>query len=94
MRAQASPEGTGGVPRALAVMGDEAAVIWRTLPANRPPYRVDRDLLGDAPGHRPAHDLAGEGTCHGCESMSWRTGLEIPLTSENASSSLGFSYST
>ena len=67
MRAQASPEGTGGAPRALAAMGDEAAVIWRTLPANRLLYRVDRDLLGDAPGHRPAHDLAGEGACRGRE---------------------------
>ena len=31
MRAQASPEGAGGVPRALVVMEDEAAVVWRTL---------------------------------------------------------------
>ena len=53
--------------RALVVMEDEAAVVWRTLPANRLPYRVDRDLLGDAPGHRPAHDLAGEGVYRGCE---------------------------
>ena len=67
MRAQTSLEGTGGALRALAAMGDEAAVIWRTLPANRPPYRVGRGLLGDAPGHRPAHDLAGEGACRGRE---------------------------
>lgn len=67
MRVQASPEGTGGALRALAAMGDEAAVVWRALPANRPPYRVDRGLLGDAPGHRPAHDLAGEGACRGRE---------------------------
>lgn len=67
MRVQASPEGTGGALRALAVMGDEAVVVWRTLSANRPPYRVDRGLLGDAPGHRPAHDLAGEGACRGRE---------------------------
>ena len=67
MRVQASPEGTGGAPRALAAMGDEATVVWRALPANLPPYRVDRDLPGDAPGHRPAHDLAGEGACHGRE---------------------------
>ena len=53
--------------RALAVMGDEAAVVWRALPANRPPYRVDRGLLGDALGRRPARDLAGEGVYHGCE---------------------------
>lgn len=53
--------------RALVVMEDEAAVVWRILPANRLPYRVDRDLLGDALGHRPAHDLAGEGVYHGCE---------------------------
>lgn len=59
MRAQASPEGAGGVPRALAAMEDEAAVIRRALPANRPPDRVDRDLPGDALGHRPARDLAG-----------------------------------
>ena len=67
MRVQASPEGTGGAPRALAVMGDEAVVVWRTLPANRSPHRVDRGLFGDAPGHRPAHDLAGEGACRGRE---------------------------
>ena len=36
MRAQALPEGAGGVPRALVVMEDEAAVVWRTLPANPP----------------------------------------------------------
>ena len=53
--------------RAFVVTEDEAAVVWRTLPANRLPYRVDRDLLGDAPGHRPAHDLAGEGVYRGCE---------------------------
>ena len=53
--------------RALIVMEDEAAVIWRTLPANCLLYRVDRDLLGDVLGHRPAHDLAGEGACHDCE---------------------------
>lgn len=41
MRAQASPEGAGGVPRALVVMEDEAAVVWRALPADRLPYRVD-----------------------------------------------------
>ena len=54
MRVQASLEGTEGVLRAFVVTEDEAAVVWRTLPANRLPYRVDRDLLGDAPGHRPA----------------------------------------
>ena len=53
--------------RALVVMEDEAAVVWRALPADRLPYRVDRDLLGDAPGHRPAHGLAGEGVYHGRE---------------------------
>lgn len=67
MRVQTSPEGTGGVLRALAVMEDEAAVVWRALPADRTLYRVDRDPLGDAPGHRPAHDLAGEGVYHGRE---------------------------
>ena len=36
-------------------------------PANLPPYRVDRDLPGDVLGHRPAHDLAGEGACRGRE---------------------------
>ena len=67
MRVQTSLEGTGGVLRALIVMEDEAAVIWRTLPANRLLYRVDRDPLGDALGHRPARGLAGEGVYHGCE---------------------------
>ena len=51
----------------MAVMRDEAAVVWRTLPAYRLPHRVDRDLLGDAPGHRPAHDLAGEDVYRGYE---------------------------
>lgn len=67
MRVQTSPEGTGGVLRSLIVMEDEAAVVRRALPADRLPHRVDRDLLGDAPGHRPAHGLAGEGVCHGRE---------------------------
>lgn len=53
--------------RALIVMEDEAAVVWRILPADRLPYRVDRDLLGDAPGHRPARGLAGEGVYRGRE---------------------------
>ena len=53
--------------RALVVMEDEAAVVWRALPADRLPHRVDRDPLGDALGHRPAHDLAGEGVYHGRE---------------------------
>ena len=44
MRAQASLEGAGGVLRALVAMEDEAAVVWRDLPADRPLYRVDRDL--------------------------------------------------
>ena len=68
MRVQASPEGTGGALRA-------SWPSWKTRPPpsggpslrNRPPYRVDRGLLGDAPGHRPAHDLAGEGACRGRE---------------------------
>ena len=67
MRVQALLEGTGGVLSALVVMEDEAAVAWRALPSNRLPYRVDRDLLGDALGHRPACDLAGEGVYRGCE---------------------------
>ena len=53
--------------RALVVMEDEAAVVWRTLPADRLLYRVDRDLLGDALGHRPARSLAGEGVYRGRE---------------------------
>ncbi len=36
MRVQTSLEGTGGALRALAVMEDEAAVVWRALPAARP----------------------------------------------------------
>lgn len=67
MRVQASLEGARGVLRALVVMEDEAAVVWRILPANRLLHRIDRDLLGDALGHRPAHDLAGEGVYHGRE---------------------------
>ena len=53
--------------RALIVMEDEAAAIWRALPADRLPHRVDRNPLGDALGHRPAHDLAGEGVYRGRE---------------------------
>ena len=67
MRAQASLEGARGALRALVVMEDDAVVAWRTLPADRLPYRVDRDLLGDALGHRPAHGLAGEGVYRGRE---------------------------
>ena len=37
MRAQAPPEGARGVLRALVVMEDEAAVVWRALPADRLP---------------------------------------------------------
>lgn len=44
MRAQASLEGAGGALRALVVMEDEAAVVWRDLPADRLLHRVDRDL--------------------------------------------------
>ena len=66
MRVQASLEARG-VLRALIGLEDKAAVVWRILPANRLLYRIDRDLLGDALGHRPAHDLAGEGVYHGCE---------------------------
>lgn len=29
------------MPRALVVMEDEAAVVWRALPADRLPYRID-----------------------------------------------------
>ena len=39
MRVQASLEGAGGVLRALVVMEDKAAVVWRILPANRLLYR-------------------------------------------------------
>lgn len=67
MRAQASLEGARGVLRALNVMEDKAAVIWRILPVNRLLSRIDRNLLGDALGHRPTHDLAGEGVYHGCK---------------------------
>lgn len=67
MRVQASLEGTGGALRALVAMEDEAAVIWRALPANRLLHRVNRDLLGDALGHRPADGLAGEGVYRGRE---------------------------
>ena len=67
MRAQAPLEGAGGALRALVVMEGEAAVVWRALPADRLPHRVDRDLLGDSLGHRSARDLAGEGVYHGRE---------------------------
>ena len=42
MRVQASLEGARGVLRALVVMEDEAAVVWRILPADRLLHRVDR----------------------------------------------------
>ena len=67
MRVQASLEGARGALRALVVMEDEAAAVWRILSANRLPHRIDRNLLGDALGHRPAYDLAGGGVYHGCE---------------------------
>ena len=59
--------GRRGALRTLIAMEDEAAAVWRILPANRLLYRVDRDLPGDALGRRPAHDLAGEGACRACE---------------------------
>ena len=67
----ASPGISGRSARRAARLGrhgkDEAAVVWRALPADRLLYRVDRDLLGDALGHRPARGLAGEGVYRGRE---------------------------
>ncbi len=48
-------------------MEDEAEVVGRALPSDCLLERIRDRLLGYALGHRPAHDLAGEGACHGCE---------------------------
>lgn len=66
----ASPGAVGGSARRTARPGRHGRRGRRRLagPPCRPPaHRVDRDPLGDAPGHRPARDLAGEGVYRGCE---------------------------
>ena len=67
MRVQASPEGTGGVLRALVAMEDKAEAIGRAPPSDRPLERIRDRLLGHASGHRPAHDLPMERVDRGCE---------------------------
>lgn len=70
MRAQAPLEGARGVPRALAVMEDEAEAVGRALPSDRPLERIRGQLPGHALGHRPAHGPPMERVDRGCEAES------------------------
>ena len=67
MGLEAALERPGSVLGTLAVVEDEAEALGRALPSDRLLEHIHGRLLGDAPGHRPAHDLAGEGACHGRE---------------------------
>ena len=67
MGLEAAPERPGSALGALVIVEDEAEVVGRALPSDRLPERIRDQLLGHAPGHRPAHDLPMERVDHGCE---------------------------
>lgn len=56
----ASLERPGSVLGTLVIVEDEAEVVGRALPSDRLPERTRDQLLGRAPGHRPARDLPME----------------------------------
>ena len=70
MGLEAAPERPGSVLGTLVVVEDEAEAVGRALPSDRLPERIRDQLLGHAPGHRPAHDLSVERVDHGCEAGS------------------------
>ena len=59
MGLEAALERLGSVLGTLVVVEDEAEVAGRALPSDCLLERIRDQLLGHAPGHRPAHDLAG-----------------------------------
>lgn len=67
MGLEAALERPGKRAGTLVVVKDEAEVAGRALPSDRLPERIRDQLLGHAPGHRPAHDLPMERVDHGCE---------------------------
>ena len=67
MGLEAALERPGSVLGTLVVVEDEAEVVGRALPSDRPLERIRDRLLGHAPGHRPAHDLPVERVDRGCE---------------------------
>lgn len=67
MGLEAALERPGSVLGTLAVVEDEAEVVGRALPSDCLLERIRDQLLGHAPGHRPAHDLPMERVDHGCE---------------------------
>ena len=67
MGLEAALERPGSVLGTLVIVEDEAEVVGRALPSDRLPERIRDQLLGHAPGHRPAHDLPMERVDHGCE---------------------------
>ena len=70
MGLEAALERPGSVPGTLVVVEDEAEAVGRALPSDRLLERVRGQLLGHAPGHRPAHDLPAECVDHGREAGS------------------------
>ena len=67
MGLEAALERPGSVLGTLIVVKDEAEVAGRALPSDCLPERIRDQLLGHAPGHRPAHDLPVERVDRGCE---------------------------
>lgn len=67
MGLEAALERLGSVLGTLVVVEDEAEVAGRALPSDCLLERIRDQLLGHAPGHRPAHDLPMERVDHGCE---------------------------
>ena len=67
MGLEAAPERPGSVLGTLVIVEDEAEALGRALPSDRLLERIRDQLLGNAPGHRPAHDLSVERVDHSCE---------------------------
>lgn len=67
MGLEAALEHPGSVLGTLVVVEDEAEVAGRALPSDCLLERIRDQLLGHAPGHRPAHDLPVERVDRGCE---------------------------
>ena len=67
MGLEAAQERPGSVLGTLVVVEDEAEALGRALPSDRLLERIRDQLLGNAPGHRPAHDLSVERVDHSCE---------------------------
>ena len=67
MGLEAALERPGSVLGTLVIVKDEAEVVGRAHPSDCLLEHIRDQLLGHAPGHRPAHDLPAERVDHGCE---------------------------